>query len=86
MNLFKLGEMFYCIGDLVCWLLDGMIEYVGWIDDQVKICGYWIEFEEIEKQLQEYSGVKDVVVVVDCYDFGDVLINVYFVNWMQFLV
>lgn len=32
-NLFKLGEMFYCIGDLVCWLLDGMIEYVGCIDD-----------------------------------------------------
>jgi acyl-coenzyme A synthetase/AMP-(fatty) acid ligase len=41
------------------------IEYAGRIDDQVKIRGHRIELEEIEKQLQEYPGVKDAVVVAD---------------------
>lgn len=38
----------YWIGDVVCWFLDGIIEYLGREDDQVKVCGYWIEFGEIE--------------------------------------
>ncbi|TOF84842.1 AMP-binding protein, partial [Vibrio parahaemolyticus] len=58
-NPFKPGETLYRTGDLARWLPDGTIEYAGRIDDQVKIRGHRIELEEIEKQLQEYPGVKD---------------------------
>ena len=56
------------------------IEYAGRIDDQVKIRGHRIELEEIEKQLQEYPGVKDAVVVADRHESGDASINAYLVN------
>ncbi|PNB53090.1 hypothetical protein C1X64_34200, partial [Pseudomonas sp. GW456-E7] len=70
----------YRTGDLARWLPDGTIEYAGRIDDQVKIRGHRIELEEIEKQLQEYPGVKDAVVVVDRHESGDASINAYLVN------
>lgn len=57
----------YWIGDVVCWLLDGIIEYLGREDDQVKVCGYWIEFGEIEVVIQQVLDVVKVVVLV-CFD------------------
>ncbi|WP_434813447.1 surfactin non-ribosomal peptide synthetase SrfAC [Bacillus halotolerans] len=82
-NPFKPGETLYRTGDLARWLPDGTIEYAGRIDDQVKIRGHRIELEEIEKQLQEYPGVKDAVVVVDRRESGDASINAYLVNRTQ---
>lgn len=79
-NPFKPGETLYRTGDLARWLPDGTIEYAGRIDDQVKIRGHRIELEEIEKQLQEYPGVKDAVVVADRHESGDASINAYLVN------
>lgn len=49
--LFMFGECMYKMGDFVRWLLNGDIEFIGWIDYQVKICGQCIEFGEIEYQL-----------------------------------
>lgn len=43
-----LGECLYCIGDLVCYCVDGQVEYFGWVDQQIKICGFCIEIGEIE--------------------------------------
>ncbi|MGO1134465.1 surfactin non-ribosomal peptide synthetase SrfAC [Bacillus subtilis] len=82
-NPFKPGETLYRTGDLARWLPDGTIEYAGRIDDQVKIRGHRIELEEIEKQLQEYPGVKDAVVVADRHESGDASINAYLVNRTQ---
>ncbi|MCI4139432.1 hypothetical protein MMJ09_20935, partial [Bacillus vallismortis] len=65
------------------WLPDGTIEYSGRIDDHVKIRGHRIELEEIEKQLQEYPGVIDAVVVAERHASGDASINAYLVNRSQ---
>jgi non-ribosomal peptide synthase protein (TIGR01720 family) len=54
----------YKTGDLVRWLEDGNIEYIGRNDDQVKIRGYRIELGEIENQLSAISGVKQSYVLV----------------------
>lgn len=42
-----------------------------------------LSLEEIEKQLQEYPGVKDAVVVADRHESGDASINAYLVNRTQ---
>ncbi|MEL7145294.1 MAG: AMP-binding protein, partial [Bacteroidota bacterium] len=47
----------YKTGDLVRWLADGNIEYLGRNDDQVKVRGYRIELGEVEAAMSAISGV-----------------------------
>ncbi len=54
----------YKTGDLVRWLPDGNLEYIGRDDFQVKIRGYRIELAEIENVLSSYKGVKQSVILV----------------------
>ncbi|MCP4156737.1 MAG: amino acid adenylation domain-containing protein, partial [bacterium] len=53
----------YHTGDLVRWLSDGNIEYLGRIDRQVKIRGYRIELGEIENRLLQKEEIKEAVVM-----------------------
>ena len=53
----------YKTGDLVRWLPDGNLEYIGRSDFQVKIRGFRIELGEIESILSSYSGIKQSVVI-----------------------
>ncbi|KXO12876.1 Peptide synthetase [Moritella sp. JT01] len=53
----------YKTGDLVRWLPDGNLEYLGRNDNQVKIRGYRIELGEIEAALTSLNCVKQAVVV-----------------------
>jgi len=62
-NPFVPGERMYKSGDLVCWSQSGEIEYLGRIDNQIKIRGLRIELGEIEKQIAKFAGVRAVVVV-----------------------
>ncbi|CAF2051818.1 unnamed protein product, partial [Rotaria magnacalcarata] len=54
----------YKTGDLVRWLPNGELEYLGRNDFQVKIRGLRIELGEIETVLCSYQGVKQAVVLV----------------------
>lgn len=53
----------YKSGDLVRWLPDGNLEYLGRLDTQVKIRGHRIETKEIETALLLNSVIQEVVVV-----------------------
>ncbi|HLP61221.1 MAG TPA: amino acid adenylation domain-containing protein, partial [Candidatus Deferrimicrobium sp.] len=55
----------YKTGDLARWLSNGNIEFLGRVDYQVKIKGFRIELEEIEKNLKLHENVKDAVVIVE---------------------
>lgn len=61
---FMPGESMYRTGDMVCWLPDGNIAFLGRIDEQVKIRGYRIELEEITAKLSAYPEVIAAVVAV----------------------
>jgi amino acid adenylation domain-containing protein len=58
------GSRLYRSGDLARFLPDGNIEFLGRIDDQVKVRGYRIELGEVEKVLAEYASVSQVRVAV----------------------
>ncbi|MFB2772371.1 amino acid adenylation domain-containing protein [Pelatocladus sp. BLCC-F211] len=58
------GTNLYKTGDLARYLPNGQIEYIGRIDHQVKVRGFRIELGEIEAVINQYSGVREAVVIV----------------------
>ncbi|CAM3363662.1 amino acid adenylation domain-containing protein [Pseudomonas floridensis] len=68
----------YRSGDLVRWLADGTLEYLGRNDDQVKIRGVRIELGEIEQQLASCPGVGEAVVMAQRLEEGGLRLVAYF--------
>ena len=54
----------YRTGDFVRRRPDGLVEFVGRKDQQIKLHGYRIEIQEIESALKACTGVSDAAVVV----------------------
>lgn len=61
----KQSMKLYKTGDLVCYLPNGNLKFIGRIDNQVKLRGFRIELAEIEAVLMQYSGVKQAVVSIE---------------------
>lgn len=57
----------YATGDQVKMLPDGLLEYIGRADHQVKVRGYRIELAEIENTLCQISGIKSALVHVQSH-------------------
>jgi natural product biosynthesis luciferase-like monooxygenase protein len=72
------GARMYGTGDLVRWQADGVLEYLGRKDHQVKVRGYRIELGEIEAGLSQHPGVREVVVVARD-DGGETRLCAYYV-------
>ncbi|MBD0378727.1 non-ribosomal peptide synthetase [Paenibacillus sedimenti] len=63
MNPYKPGERLYKSGDLAKMLPNGEMEYLGRIDNQVKIRGHRIEIGEIETRLLQHPMIHEVTVI-----------------------
>ncbi|WP_257168773.1 non-ribosomal peptide synthetase [Bradyrhizobium sp. SRS-191] len=61
---FARGERLYRTGDLARWRGDGVLDYLGRLDHQVKLRGFRIELGEIEAALTAQAGVAQAAVVL----------------------
>jgi len=62
--LYRPGEKIYKTGDLVRWNEDGQLEYIGRIDNQIKLRGFRIELGEIESAATKIEGINQAVAMV----------------------
>jgi amino acid adenylation domain-containing protein len=75
---FAAGSRVYRSGDLVRWSATGQIEFLGRIDNQVKLRGLRIELGEIETALQAHPGVQRAVVLMRADRHGENRLVGYF--------
>ncbi|NIM15785.1 MAG: amino acid adenylation domain-containing protein [Candidatus Aminicenantes bacterium] len=74
-----ISKKVYKTGDLVRWLPDGNIEFLGRVDYQVKIRGFRIELGEIENRLLDHPDIKEAVVLARESESGEKYLCAYFV-------
>ncbi len=77
---FVKGERMYRTGDLGRWCADGQLEFIGRIDEQVKVRGFRIELAEVEKNIQKLPGIEQVTVVDRRNDYGETQLYAFWVG------
>ena len=70
----------YRTGDIVRYLPDGNIQFVGRRDGQVKIRGFRIELKEVEAVIREFPGINDATVQAFDDENGGKFIAAYIVS------
>ena len=81
-NPFETSEKYahiYRTGDIVRYLPDGNIQFVGRKDGQVKIRGFRIELKEVESIIRQFPGIKDATVQAFDEEGGGKFIAAYIV-------
>ena len=63
-NPFGEGKI-YKTGDLVSFLPDGSIDYIGRLDNQIKLRGFRIELSGIDAKILEFPGIKESATIIN---------------------
>ncbi|MEC0592382.1 amino acid adenylation domain-containing protein [Bacillus inaquosorum] len=74
------GDRLYRTGDLAKRLSNGELEYLGRIDDQVKVRGHRIELGEIQAALLQLPAIKEAAVITRTDEQGQAAVYAYIVT------
>ncbi|WP_162344120.1 non-ribosomal peptide synthetase [Cyclobacterium salsum] len=77
------GALIYKTGDMGVWQMDGKIQFLGRLDNQVKFNGYRIELEEVASAIQTVEGVKNAAVVLQTRFSGEKFISGFYTGEKQ---
>lgn len=77
------GARLYKTGDKVRWLANGMLEYLGRLDSQIKLRGYRIELGEIEAVLAQHPAVRQCVLLIREDQPGEKYLVAYIVSTQE---
>jgi amino acid adenylation domain-containing protein len=75
-----MGERLYRTGDLVRYGAGGNLEFIGRMDEQVKVRGYRVELGEIEAAMCAHHSIDEALVVLDENEVGDKRLVAYFIS------
>jgi len=70
----------YRTGDMGRYLSDGNLEYLGRIDNQVKIRGHRIELEEIESKFNQLDGIKQSIVTINNINDTNMILQAFYTS------
>ncbi|MFH9862940.1 amino acid adenylation domain-containing protein [Streptomyces sp. NPDC017202] len=73
------GERMYRTGDLVRLGRDGLLEYLGRADEQLKVRGFRVELAEVEAALARFPGVRHAAVTGVASESGERRLVAYYV-------
>jgi amino acid adenylation domain-containing protein len=93
-NMSYIPGRLYKTGDLARWLPEGNIEFIGRIDNQVKVRGFRVELGEIENKLLKHDHIKEAFVSTgemkhalgEVKEAPDVYLCAYFVSDLELTV
>ena len=74
------SKVLYKTGDLAKWNENGSIEFLGRIDNQIKIRGFRVELNEINIKIQEYSGIKECITITRTINNGKIICSYFSAN------
>ncbi|MGQ0837734.1 amino acid adenylation domain-containing protein [Actinokineospora sp.] len=74
------GEKLYATGDLARYRPSGRLEFLGRVDQQVKVRGFRIELGEIEAALRGHPRVREAVVTASTVGEDDTRLAAYLVT------
>ncbi|MCY7965460.1 non-ribosomal peptide synthetase [Bacillus inaquosorum] len=74
------GDRLYRTGDLAKRLSNGELEYLGRIDDQIKVRGHRIELGEIQAALLQLPAIKEAAVITRTDEQGQADVYAYIVT------
>ena len=72
------GTRCYRTGDRVRWNQQGALEFVGRLDDQIKISGYRIELSDVRARLEAMPGIRSAVVLARKTSSGAKVIHAFY--------
>jgi amino acid adenylation domain-containing protein/non-ribosomal peptide synthase protein (TIGR01720 family) len=74
------GELMYKTGDLGRFLPEGILDYIGRRDDQIKINGYRIDPAEIQYHMNRMRGINESLVLLRENGKGGQSLTAYFTS------
>lgn len=77
---FYSDKIMYKSGDIARILKNGDVEFLGRIDDQIKIRGYRVELSEIDYHILQFSSVENVRTLIKENQYGDRIL-ISFICW-----